>query len=99
MLFQFLYGAIGSAGAENLSSPSELFQFLYGAIGRNQAILVGLHRSSFNSYMVRLEAFMRFVVCQMPSVSIPIWCDWKRLHLEQQRREDQFQFLYGAIGS
>ena len=76
-----------------------VFQFLYGAIGR---IVFNDQFASFrcfNSYMVRLEVNIAQYRFHRRRVSIPIWCDWKRVAIVSVTPETKFQFLYGAIGS
>ena len=74
------------------------FQFLYGAIGSFDLARQGDIKASFNSYMVRLEDVMIENVVEFMSVSIPIWCDWKFVHILDSFGKRTFQFLYGAIG-
>ena len=97
-LFQFLYGAIGSCELHRTLRPSFEFQFLYGAIGRPIHRTINILYSSFNSYMVRLEARNRERKKSERKVSIPIWCDWKASWKRILDRRYLFQFLYGAIG-
>ena len=55
------------------------FQFLFGAIGRAAELPFPVESSSFNSYLVRLEARSTTYAGYGSKVSIPIWCDWKFL--------------------
>ena len=56
-----------------------LFQFLIGAIGSAAPSVAGVVASSFNSLLVRLEDQTHLSNPSFHSVSIPYWCDWKRL--------------------
>ena len=62
-------------------------------------MLIRSENSSFNSYMVRLEVLRTCKLHRTLRVSIPIWCDWKDTPEIVTSYEQEFQFLYGAIGS
>ncbi len=49
--------------------------------------------------MVRLEEDSELESQEMFYISIPVWCDWKRLRGQLVLGLRSFQFQYGAIGS
>src|SRR5690606_981291 len=99
MIFQFLYGAIGSFTKKSKILCKNLFQFLYGAIG---SIYLGLFFGFNSLFQFLYGAIGRCRQCLEGAVSalisIPIWCDWKFAFLNHIGNSLKFQFLYGAIG-
>ena len=98
LMFQFLYGAIGSFEVALyflLKLGFNSYMVRLEATGR---IKHGGNPVSFNSYMVRLEVGRLRSLDTSNTVSIPIWCDWKAEAKAKEEAEALFQFLYGAIG-
>ena len=82
-----------------LNVMHDLFQFLYGAIGRVSLAVWARMKHKFQflyGAIGRRGEETGGVDCV---VSIPIWCDWKRMGYTYQKNVVEFQFLYGAIGS
>ena len=98
-LFQFLIGAIGRVACCNIS---RIFAGFNSLLVRLEVAVRGGNRvrhRGFNSLLVRLEVVDTLLRGQVFPVSIPYWCDWKRIEPERINYVLKFQFLIGAIGS